>query len=299
MAVKFSNSLHYYRPLLRSFFTILPTLLGISFSTLSWAARTAVVTSDKAVIWADTQRSAPLGYARRGKVLRVGDKDLSKGQVVSVILSGKVAYISIEDISIEDQMKKKDFESQEGSRFKEVIRTRYNQYIVASGVMFSAAESKNSSAERPGDTWSFIGGQLKGVVQKEDAHVGVAFLFEYLYADNKIANQDESFRMFTFGGGPSIPLINGRRLQFKLEGMFLMTPWAQYEAQPLFTLNGYGAGALGQASMLFYPWENVGFEITAGAKALKVFGIRRPSPFKEFDPMFIGTHFSTGLSYRF
>lgn len=302
MRDKPSLLLHYLVTYTRGLVPLAPALVGTLFlvlwSSSAKAARNAVVTSEKAVIWADAQRSAPLGYARRGKILRVGEKERSKGQVVTVIVSGKLAYISVDDVAFEDTAKAEEVDK-EATRFKESTEQTFYQHVSFSAVQFSARESKNAKASRPGDDWSFQGGQLKGVIQKADSRVGWLFLFDYLYAENTIENQDETLRIFEMGLGPSFALINFRRLILKIEALVLLVPWAQYEAPPLFTLNGYGGGGLGQGTLLFYPWENLGIEVSAGVKAVKIFKIKRPSPFKEFDPLFVGGQVSAGLVLRF
>lgn len=303
MIDKFSNLLRYFKAFTGPSAHYSPVLLGtLFFCTLglpvAHAARNAVVTSEKAVIWADAQRSAPLGYARRGKVLRVGEKERSKGQVITVIVSGKLAYISVDDVAFEDEDKAQEVDK-ETTRFRESTKQIFTQYVSFSAVQFSAQESKNSAAGRPGDDWSFQGGQLKGVIQKQDSLVGIAFLFDYLYGQNTIEGQAETFRIFEMGIGPSLSLLNFRRLVLKIETLVLLVPWSQYEAAPLFTLNGYGAGGLGQGTLLVYPWEKVGFEISAGLKAVKIFNIKRPAPFKEFDPLFVGAQLSAGMVVRF
>ncbi len=303
MIDKFTNLLGLLLRSLASAARCTPLLLGtLIFCALSTsvalAARNAVVTSEKAVIWADAQRTAPLGYARRGKVLRVGEKERSKGQVITVIVSGKLAYISVDDVAFEDTEKAEEVDK-EATRFKESTEKIFTQSIGFSVVQFSARESKDSKAERPGDDWSFQGGQLKGMIQKVDSRVGVVFLFDYLYGENKIEDQTETLRIFEMGIGGSLALLNFRHLQLKVEALALLVPWAQYEAPPLFTLNGYGVGGLGQGTLSIYPSESLGFEISAGVKTVKIFKIKRPAPFEEFSPLFVGAQLSAGLLYRF
>jgi hypothetical protein len=278
-----------------------PVLVGSLYSPSAMAARNAVVTSEKAVIWADAQRRAPLGYARRGKVLRVGEKERSKGQVITVIVSGKLAYISTEDVALEDDIKAKEIDN-ETTRFIEATKEVFAKTLHFSTTQFSAIESKNSKADRPGDTWTFQGGQLKGVAQKPDSVVGVAFLFDYLYAQQTVAGQDETLRIFDFGVGPTLTLLDFKHLMLRIEMLVVVVPWMQYEAPPLFILNSYGAGGAGQASLMIYPTESWGLEVAAGVKAIKIYKIKRETrtrSFEDFDPLFVGAQVSAGLVYRF
>jgi hypothetical protein len=120
-------------------------------------------------------------------------------------------------------------------------------------------------------------------------------MFEYLFAEA----QDETFRIFDLGMGLSWALINARNFKIKADAWGLVVPWAQYEAAPLFTLNGYGLGAMAQLSAIYFLSETWGFELAGGVQAVKLFGIKRPSPFQEFNPMFTGQRISIGLTGRF
>jgi hypothetical protein len=110
-----------------------------------WAARDALVIKDRAIIWADAQRSAPLGYARRGRTLRVGEKEREKGQVVSVIVSGKVAYISMEDILIDEDRKKVETEeSEQGMKKGTPIGFQGRTHEMESNQLWKAWSIQNS-----------------------------------------------------------------------------------------------------------------------------------------------------------
>ena len=236
---KIQNLQGYFKDSLYGLRVNLPYFLGIllMFSPLTlWAARDAVVIKERAVIWADAQRSAPLGYARRGRTLRVGDKEREKGQVVSVIVSGKVAYISVEDISIDEDRKKIDIEEVTLTRFQEATKPRYRDQVVFSVVKFNATESADTTAGRLEKEWNFQGGQLRGEIRTTSERLNVGFLFEYLFGEA----QQEAFRIFELGMGVSWAMVNTRNFKIRAEAWGLLVPWAQYEAAPLFTLNGYG-----------------------------------------------------------
>ncbi len=277
---------------------LLPLIIGIS-PLFAHAARDAIVNVEKATIYSDVQRTSPIGYARKGKLVRVGDKEREKGQVVPVVVSGKIGYIAVDDLLFDDDLKKKLTESEDEansvSRYRESTLKRYGEHLMMGYTRFASTESKDEAADRPGDDWTFNGGFLKGEIRTSKERLGLAFMLEYLFAQNP----DEKFRMFEFGLGGSLALINARRFKLKAEVFGLMVPWAQYENAPLFTLNGYGVGALAQGTMIIFISESVGFEAAAGVQSVKIFGIDRPSPFKEFNPLFTGTRLSGALVFRF
>lgn len=278
-------------------FCLVPAILGIllMYPVRTFAARNATVTKERAIIWADAQRSAPIGYARQGKVLRVGEKEREKGQVLPVIVSGRIGYISVDDIVIDEDRKADTDEDRQLTRFQKATKQRYRDYAMGSLVFYSATESANTAAGRPQKQWVFSGGQLKGEVRTTNDRLNVNFLFEYLYG----VSENEAFRMFELGAGVSYAVWNRRDFKIRLEAAGLFVPWAQYESAPFFTLNGYGAGAYAQASAIYFFSETWGVEVAGGFHAMKLMGIDRPSPFKDFSPLFIGQRFQLGLSGRF
>ncbi len=72
------------------------------------AAQIAVVSVPKAVIFSDQNLTTPLGYIAYGKKVRVGEVERKDGTVLPIVISGRIAYIQIKDISI------KSFNEEEG-----------------------------------------------------------------------------------------------------------------------------------------------------------------------------------------
>lgn len=254
----------------------------------------ALVIVDKAIIWADVKRSAPLGYVVKGKTVTVGEVPRNKNQVVPIVVSGKIGYIAMDDLSFADRPNEA-LEDKRYERFKDVATDQLGQQIMFLGTGFSSTESKNTAAGRTGKNWNFVGGTLKGVVPTSKPRLGVMFIGEYLYAQNN----PETFRVFEMGLGFSFNLIDWRYFKLRAEVAGMAVPYVQYESDPLFTLNGYGFGALAQGTVDIYFNDRWGIEGSMGFQTIKLFGIDRPSPFKDFDPLFTGTRISAGLLYRF
>ncbi|MGI4992707.1 hypothetical protein ACRXCV_08765 [Halobacteriovorax sp. GFR7] len=66
-------------------------------STLAY--RYAVTKSRQTIVYADVNLSAPIGYIRSGRKIKVGDNDLKQGTIVPLVVSGKIAYVRTNDIS--------------------------------------------------------------------------------------------------------------------------------------------------------------------------------------------------------
>ena len=273
---------------------ILLIICGLLMSALSWAAVDAVVIAEKAVVWADIQRSAPLGYLAKGKIIRVGELTRNKNQVVAIAISGRIGYISTDDISF-DLDPKAAPEERRYERFKDVANKKDGTLFMFGVTGFNATERKNTADGRRGDNWNFIGGTIKGEVATSVERLGIIFIGDYLYAENK----PETFRVFDLSLGVSFALINAKYVKLKAEVAGIVVPYVQYESDPLFTLNGYGYGAIAQGALDIFFNEQWGVEGSLGIQTLQFNGIDRPAPFTDFSPLFSGTRWFAGIVRRF
>ncbi len=66
-----------------------------------WAAQEAIVIADRAVIYADKTMSSPVGYILRGKKVTIGEIPRNKARLYPIVVSGRVAYIRVTDVSTE------------------------------------------------------------------------------------------------------------------------------------------------------------------------------------------------------
>lgn len=265
----------------------------ILLPAVSWSARNAVVVADRAIIWAEPDRASPLGYVRRGKVVRVGEVERSKGQVLPVLISGRVGYVAIDDIEL--AVDNKNEQKPQYNRFQEATLKRYGEQLVFGGMLLNATENTNKSAGRNGDDWSFKGFYVKGLVRREDPNKEMGFLFDYSTA----SNGDETFKRFSLGFGATWILVNRHNFKFKLEAWGLFSPFSQFEFGRLYTENGTALGALGQASGTVFLNDHWGIELAGGLEVFQIFGMTPPKPIKQFDPRFLGSRFSLGAVHRF
>ncbi len=65
----------------------------------SYAYRYAISKSRQTIVYADVELTAPIGFIRSGRKLKVGDNSLKKGTIVPLVVSGKIAYIKADDIT--------------------------------------------------------------------------------------------------------------------------------------------------------------------------------------------------------
>ena len=75
------------------------------FGTLnSWAGQVAFVKSKIAYIYSDQELKSPIGYVRQGKKLTVGEVSRKRGTLLPIVVSGRIAYIKREDLSVQDAL---------------------------------------------------------------------------------------------------------------------------------------------------------------------------------------------------
>jgi len=80
---------------------LLLALIILILSNNSRAAQNARVITADAVIYADRLLKTPIGKVSKGKLVRVGSVARNHGSVLPIIVSGKVCWISIRDLSLD------------------------------------------------------------------------------------------------------------------------------------------------------------------------------------------------------
>ncbi len=270
-------------------------ILISSFSAL--AARNAIVVSEKAVIWADVARTTPLGYAPRGKMLRVGEVQRDKNQVLPVLISGKVAYISVEDISFADDERKRAVESAQESRFVKNIdvKSEISKRLSLGGTQSFTTNNDSYLFDSNERLNNFIGFQMRGDIGRQEDRIRFGFLSEFREA----STSRSSLRTISFGLGVSWVYINTAKLKTRLESFVFVVPYANLKEGRLFSLNGFGGGALAQAGLDLILTREWGLEFNAGVEAQKLVGFKIPAPFKSYSPTFFGTRVGASLVRHF
>lgn len=82
-------------------------LLSSFLIDMSYGSQKVVVTSSKAFIYADKDLTLPIGFVSFGRELTVGEVSRKGGDILPLIVSGKIAYIKVADISSLEGKKEK------------------------------------------------------------------------------------------------------------------------------------------------------------------------------------------------
>lgn len=263
----------------------------------SWAqaSRPAVVIAPKAIIYADQQMSAPVGYVSRGKKIRVGEIPRNKAQVYPVIVAGKVAYIKVSDVSTE--MISLDSQKLVAERFREKSTKSQSKNFYA--LSFMNYSSQISFEDEPGelknnDSVSFTGVNIRGgrlLSPRWDFQLSLNYI--------RSGDSAERFSLVEFGPSFGFRLIESKRFMLKWVTDLWGIPWGNYELGDLFRINGYGFTAGTGLTANYRFGERFGITLGFGYHHTRLFGLDLPNPYEKIRPAFTGGRVLAGLSYYY
>lgn len=268
--------------------------ISIFYAPTIHAAQQALVIVDKAVIYSDMDMTSPIGYISRGKKIAVGDTAKNKFQVYPLIISGKIAYIRVADVSTEKEgpTSKRLTAERFSRKAEEVPKMKYSLSYLQFNSAISSTK-KNYKVEN-NDPFTWSGFSMKGeMLWSKDFDFQV--LFNYLGA----TTEEETYKMLELGTGLAWRIINKPRWQFRTEGQVMLVPFSSYAIKSDFRKNSYGYTLGGGASLDYYFNEFWGLELSGGLYYTKLLGFELPAPYQNVAPVFIGSRIALGLSYQY
>ncbi len=269
-------------------------LCGLLFCQNSWALQSAIVVSDKAIIYADNQMSAAVGFVQKGKKLQVGKEPQNKGQVFPIFVSGKIAYIRAIDITT--QIEGVNSNNLIAQRFKKNTQDEHKQNYSLGLFNYSSQVSmkKNNSGIKDKDAVEWWGASLRGGAmfsERWDLDIVLNFL--------NAKAEDEVFRSVEFGFGVAYHVIQTKKFSLKLMAQAFAVPFASYSLGTKFRVNGYGFTLGPGLRATYLLGKNWGLEGYGGFYYSKISGMDVPSPYNSISPVFMGTRLGLGLNYQY
>ena len=263
------------------------------FCPLSWASQQALVLAERAIIYSDREMTSPVGYVQRGKKVTVGDIARNKGQVYPIIVSGKVAYIRVIDLTTE----KESIESTRltAERFQKNTKEAPETKFVASYFAFSSQisiDETNGLADKEAVLWH--GASIKTEALIRD-RVDVQLLLNYM----TMTEADATFRAFELGIGGAYRLLDFRKFLLRAEVQALAVPFSSYEVGGDFRVKSYGYSVGAGLAMTWLFDKHWGMEVFGGLYQTKLLGFKAPSPYEDVAPTFTGNRFGIGLNFTF
>ncbi len=270
------------------------SLISFIYAFDASAKQTAIVIVERAVIYADAQLSAPVGFVRKGKNLVVGDIARNHSQVYPIIVSGKIAYIRVLDVSTEKESV--GSEKLVAKRFmKTAEKSNHTNYTI-SYINYSSQISleKDNGALMDKDTLDWHGISLKG-----GARINPKTNFDIILNYLRGKGDKEVYQALEFGAGVDFGLFQTSRLDVKIFGQLLTVPFSTYAYEDKLRVNGYGFSAGTGVNLVYRLGQNFGLEGFGGFYYTRLFGFDVPKPFLEVEPSFVGTRLGLGLNYQF
>lgn len=275
------------------------SLLLLFICPVLWAAQEAIVIAERAVIYSDRTMSSPVGYVSRGKKVTVGEIPRNRSQVYPIIVSGKIAYIRVVDISTE--IESLDSNRLVAERFLRASKRKKDTHYAAS--LFTYPSQASIDGESGPFTWNGV--QILGATRAPDSRLDLGVILSYAEGKEDL----ETLRMFGIGADASFRIYNGERFVFRWQNQVQGVPFATYSFGDLARVNGYGftVGSGLNANWVF--GDHWGLEIYGGFQYTKLFGFELPDPRLAgsatpppditLNPSFLGSRLGAGLSYRY
>lgn len=276
--------------------TLLAIFLGISCSQTALAARWATVLADKAVIYSDIQMTSKIGYIKKGKKVRVGEKARNKGRLLPIIINKRVAYIKISDLQTSTRL---EFLKSASQRLKEQTKNdREDNRIAVYGlsVLSTVVFPESATAEKQ-ITMLFLGAGIKGYKSDRASRDGFRAGIEYQVG----TSGDHKITHWNLSGDYFYKFMKTEFSDIYLFGGGLFIPFAEYQLGDLFTLNGYGVGAQAGAELLF-KYSDFALHLEGAYQyiMLKGFTIGGDNPDypSKIEPSIHGVRLAASLSWR-
>jgi hypothetical protein len=255
-----------------------------------WASQDAMVLADRAVIYSDREMTSPIGYVSRGKKLVVGEIPRNKAQVYPIVVSGKVAYIRVIDVTTERESM--DSTRLTAERFQKNAAPKLEGKFSASYFAFNSTIELDDATEDDSFFWHGI--SLKGEMFLKNR-------FDFQVVLNWMQTQEKAvkFRAFEIGPGMAYRLIDTRRFLLRLEAQALLIPYSSYSQGSEFRVNSYGYTLGGGLTSTILFDENWGMDLSAGLYRTGMFSFKAPEPYGNIDPVFTGLRMGIGINYTY
>lgn len=276
-----------------SFLTKITLLFTLStFCPKLLAAQDAIVIAQKAIIYSDREMKSPIGFVRKGRKISVGEIPRNNAQVYPIVVSGKIAYIRVLDITTE----KESVESERlvAERFQKATVEVKKQKLVLSYLRFNSTVSldQENGGLATNDTVTWNGISLKGEVLLKNSW-DLQVMINYMMADPG----KEKFTATEMGIGAAYRLIDTKKLLLRAEAQLLGIPFSSYEFENDFLKRSYGYTLGAGVAVSYWTSSRWAIEGALGYYRTHLLKFKSPTPYKEISPVFSGARLMIGLNY--
>jgi len=263
------------------------------FCPALWAAQDAVIIVERAVVYSDEGMTSPVGFISRGKKVRIGELARNKGQVYPIVVSGKIAFIRVQDLNFQLDELNRNFSAE---RFKKNVEKSSLKSLIALGMLQfdSLVTAKNSNGgykDKDNISWS-------GFALTAGGFTGEYWEFHVLGNYLSSTDQNEKITFLETGVGVGYHLIDLNFFYMRIDTQVFYIPWASYSLGDDFKSNGkgYSAGASLTAGVAIKSFALEGY---AGNYLTKLDEFDVPAPYVAVQRRFTGNRVGLNLKYTF
>jgi hypothetical protein len=260
-----------------------------------WAIQDAIVLAEQAVVFADEQMTSPVGFIRRGKKIKIGENARNNSRVYPLLVSGKIAFIKVADVSTEkDSVDAPYLVAERFLRSTEnPHKTRYGISYFHYSTQTNLIAEKEISQVQDGLNW-------QGLAIRGEVLVRPRWNLQVLVNFLNGAAQETSFLMTELGLGAMYTLADIGKFQLRLGAQILGVPFASFEISNMFRKNGYGVSSGAGVELSYKFKERWLLDGQAGIYYTRLSGFALPQPFPtDVAFSFIGTRAGLGVSYQY
>jgi hypothetical protein len=253
-----------------------------------------MVLVDRALIYSDQEMTSAIGYVSRGKKLVVGEIPRNRAQVYPIIVSGKIAYIRVLDVTTEKESM--DTNRLVAERFQQTAQSEYKSKLAFAYYAFSSQisikEQNSEIADKDILLWNGL--SFRGEVLIKNSF-DLQVIANYMGTSVK----KEIFRAMELGFGAAYRLIDKRKFLARVEVQLLAIPYSSYSVGKDVQVNSYGYTAGAGLNLTYLFNQHWGAELTGGVYQTNLLTFDTPAPYKSISPSFVGNRLGLGINYTY
>jgi hypothetical protein len=221
------------------------------------AASWATVIVSKAVVYADAQMTSKVGFLKKDKKIRIGDKSINKNRLYPFIYQKRVLYIKRSDIQTSDELLA--LSSAMDRALKKTVNIQpYQKLSLGLGLSHSDISSSKSYDSVNEKTMNFFSLTLAGYHMRPSKKDGFKISFDYSSA----SLEEETLSLLNIDLYYLKRLISYKRIKLYANAALLVTPLFTYRYGDDFTQNGSGFGASLGAESSYMLTRNLNLDLS-------------------------------------
>ncbi len=262
----------------------------------SIAAQWATIVADKAVIYADPEMTAPIGFVKKGKKVRIGEVAKNRSQVFPIIVSGKITYIKIQDIQTSDKLLKLQSATE---RLKEQSKQKriYRKLALVATSYLTELSVEESYVGDDARTAIFTGFGMRGYIHNLINGNGWRFTIDVVTFEE----DSESLSVAELTTDYFVDVIASKGFDLSIFAGVTLVPYAEYQVGSLFTENGYGLGAGIGAEIAIKLGSTLSLHFDSSYQYTKLSGFELPEALEidNFSPVLNGMKASAAIALSY